>query len=109
LAGSIPDASVYLKAFDIFLLPSRYEGLSITLIEALFAGVPVLTSRVGGAEEMFPPAQLYEFDNNKEFLRKFFDLATDTKTREIAGDINRQNANRFVLEKTVKGYLKLYQ
>jgi glycosyltransferase involved in cell wall biosynthesis len=109
LAGSIPDASVYLKAFDIFLLPSRYEGLSITLIEALFAGVPVLTSRVGGAEEMFPPAQLYEFDNNKEFLRKFFDLATDAKTREIAGDINRQNANRFVLEKTVKGYLKLYQ
>jgi hypothetical protein len=64
---------------------------------------------VGGAEEMFPPAQLYEFDNNKEFLRKFFDLATDAKTREIAGDINRQNANRFVLEKTVKGYLKLYQ
>jgi glycosyltransferase involved in cell wall biosynthesis len=109
LAGSIPDASVCLKAFDIFLLPSRYEGLSITLIEALFAGVPVLTSRVGGAEEMFPPAQLYEFDNNKEFLRKFFDLATDAKTREIAGDINRQNANRFVLEKTVKGYLKLYQ
>ncbi|HMB66251.1 MAG TPA: glycosyltransferase, partial [Patescibacteria group bacterium] len=63
LAGSIPNASRYLKAFNLFVLPSRYEGLSVTLIETLFAGVPVLASKVGGAGEMFPESELFELNN----------------------------------------------
>ncbi|MEA3398682.1 MAG: glycosyltransferase, partial [Patescibacteria group bacterium] len=65
LAGEIKNASQYIKAFDLFVLPSRYEGLSITLIEALFAGVPILASNVGGTPELLEHAkeQLFELDN----------------------------------------------
>jgi len=48
LIGELKDASKYLKAFDLFVLPSRYEGLSIILIESLFAQIPILASDVGG-------------------------------------------------------------
>jgi glycosyltransferase involved in cell wall biosynthesis len=109
LAGSIPNASCYLKAFDLFVLPSRYEGLSITLIETLFARVPVLASNVGGAEEMFPGSQLFELNNKQDFLQKFQKLATDNKAREDASAINKQNAEKFTIENTVAGYLKLYK
>jgi glycosyltransferase involved in cell wall biosynthesis len=37
--------------FDVLLCASDYEGFAITFLEALAAGVPIVTTRVGGAEE----------------------------------------------------------
>ncbi|MBA4395262.1 MAG: glycosyltransferase family 1 protein, partial [Desulfobacca sp.] len=41
-----------LKALDLFLLPSLWEGFSVAILEALAAGVPVIATRVGGAGEV---------------------------------------------------------
>lgn len=42
-----------LRAADVFLLPSRFEGMSVALLEALFLGLPVLvTEQVGMADEI---------------------------------------------------------
>jgi glycosyltransferase involved in cell wall biosynthesis len=41
-----------LSQADAFLLPSRYDGWGVALIEALAAGVPVITSRNVGASEV---------------------------------------------------------
>lgn len=45
-------ASPYLKAFDIFALPSLKEGLPYTLLEAGLAGIPVVATRVGGVPDI---------------------------------------------------------
>lgn len=42
--GSIPNVNEYLNAFDIYLFPSLYEGLSVALIEAQTAGLMCYTS-----------------------------------------------------------------
>ncbi len=42
--GFVPDASKYLKAFDIFLLPSIKEGMPYVLLEAAAAGLPIITT-----------------------------------------------------------------
>jgi len=44
--GFVPDLASRLGAFDLLALPSRYEGLSYTLLEALAAGVPVLAADI---------------------------------------------------------------
>jgi glycosyltransferase involved in cell wall biosynthesis len=41
-----------LKALDLFLLPSLWEGFSMAILEAMAAGVPVIATRVGGAGEV---------------------------------------------------------
>ena len=41
-----------LSAADIFLMPSRYEGISIALLESLAAGVVPVVARVGGQDEI---------------------------------------------------------
>ncbi len=52
LAGTRDDAPDLLPAFDVFALSSRFEGLSIALVEALAAGVPAVATRVGGVPEV---------------------------------------------------------
>ena len=52
LPGQIPEAAKYLKAFDIFVLPSVKEGLPYAMMEAMAAGLPIVATRVGGIPEM---------------------------------------------------------
>ena len=42
----------YLRASDVFVLNTKYEGLSHQILEALALEVPVLTTRVGGNTEV---------------------------------------------------------
>ena len=52
LAGHVDNAAQYLKGFSIFLLPSVKEGLPYTLIEAGYAGLPTISTAVGGIPEI---------------------------------------------------------
>ncbi len=52
LVGFKDNAAAYLPAFDFFLLPSRTEALGIVLLEAGYAGLPVIAARVGGIPEV---------------------------------------------------------
>ncbi|MEQ8661722.1 MAG: glycosyltransferase [Gammaproteobacteria bacterium] len=46
--GRVADPAEYLRAADVYVSPSRYEGLSLGLLEAMGWGVPVVASRVEG-------------------------------------------------------------
>jgi len=51
-AGSRDDVAQLLPAFDVFALSSRNEGLPISLLEAMTAGVPCVATSVGGVPEV---------------------------------------------------------
>ena len=52
--GRIPlnKISLYLKAADVFVLPSSYEGLPHTILEAMLVGTPVVATDIGGISEL---------------------------------------------------------
>lgn len=55
--GFIPDDELknYYTAADLFALPSLYEGFGVVYVDALSGGVPVVTTRCGGPEDIITP------------------------------------------------------
>ena len=51
-AGNLPDVRRALAAMDVFVLPSKEEGMSNALLEAMAAGRPVVATAVGGTREV---------------------------------------------------------
>ena len=50
--GIRKDVKQLLKAADVFIMPSLYEGLSIAMLEAMSMELPIIASNVGGAAEV---------------------------------------------------------
>lgn len=55
LFGERRDVPTVLRAFDLFVLPSRAEGMSNTILEAMATGLPVVATDVGGNPELIEP------------------------------------------------------
>lgn len=50
--GLKDDISLFLKDADLFIFPSQYEGVPMSLIEAMASGLPIIASNVGGIPDM---------------------------------------------------------
>lgn len=105
------NAKIYLKAFDIFVLPSIKEGLSYTLIEALYAGLPIVTTRVGGNPEIIEDNSnglLVPPDNPKELAEAIYKIYSDESLRQKLISNTKQAAEKFSLEKMLGKTEKIY-
>jgi glycosyltransferase involved in cell wall biosynthesis len=52
--GRRQDVRELLSTFDLYVQASHYEGMSVAMLEALAAGLPMVTTRVDGVEDVLP-------------------------------------------------------
>ncbi len=92
------DLPAYLQASDIFVRPSRTEGLGNSFLEAMAAGIPVIGTNVGGIPDFIKDGETGLFadvDSPRSLAQKIEKLARD---RESRGYIVK-NAGELVREK----------
>ncbi|HVO91163.1 MAG TPA: TIGR03088 family PEP-CTERM/XrtA system glycosyltransferase [Casimicrobiaceae bacterium] len=112
LAGERGDVADLLPAFDIFALPSRAEGISNTILEAMACGVPVVATDVGGNAELVAVAQsgdLVPPRNPAALADSIARLARDKALRMRMGAAARASAvTQFSLDEMVRRYALVY-
>jgi glycosyltransferase involved in cell wall biosynthesis len=57
LTGAVNNVCDYLRASDVFVFPSHYEGFGLSIIEAMACGLPVVVTRVGVALDIVQPGR----------------------------------------------------
>ena len=113
LEGFTKDVPRYLASFDCFVQPSTEEGLSLTILEAAAAGVPVIASSVGGTPEIIEngitgtlvPAG--DVDAIAHALESF--IENPAPFREMARRAQEDVTRRFSLEGMAARYEALYR
>lgn len=110
--GDVPDVAPYLAASDVFVLPSRAEGMSNALLEALATGLPCLASAVGGNQAVIAPGEnglLSPPEDARELAAGLRALLSDGALRARLAVAARQTAERrFSLDSVADRHRALY-
>jgi len=113
LAGFVDNAPRYLKAFDIFLLPSVTEALGISILEAGAIGMPVVATSVGGIPEIVEdmktgilvrPKQPKEIASAIKFL-----VNNPARAEEFGKNLGKKVSEKFSLDEMVRKTAELYK
>jgi len=113
LVGFKKDIENYIKAFDIFILSSDFEGFSGSLLNAMILRTPVISTDAGGAKEVIinnKTGILIPKRNPKVLAESIFHLYSNASLREHL----RENAykvvkEKFSAEKMVEKYIIVYE
>ncbi|MBQ9243998.1 MAG: glycosyltransferase family 4 protein [Proteobacteria bacterium] len=97
---------------DVFILPSEYEGQPLSILEAMFESLPVVTTRVGGIPEIFSDdetgVRYVSPGDAEQIVEVLAALEADPECRRSMGDANLKVAqSRFTPEKHIESMLRI--
>ncbi|MDB6063068.1 MAG: hypothetical protein JWM78_3171 [Verrucomicrobiaceae bacterium] len=111
--GFCNDSAAFLAQLDIFLLSSRSEGFSISTIEAMATGLPIVATRCGGPEEIVSDSVdglLVESENPIALANGVLKLLDDRNLQtRIAENGNRRAREAFEISGMIGQYTRLYE
>jgi glycosyltransferase involved in cell wall biosynthesis len=109
-----PDSNVprFLSELDVFVLSSQTEGLPVCILEAMAAGLPIVSTRVGGVPEAAPEGEVawYCPPSDPAALASAMEEAAQSGDLALRGARGaRIVAERFSIEATMSQYLRLFE
>jgi len=111
-SGWRPDVPEILAASALLVLPSRWEGMPNVVLEAMATGLPVVSTRAAGVEELLGPladGQTADVNDAEGFSEMVLRLAGNPKKSKEIGNLNRRRASEnFSIGAMVAAYEQLY-
>lgn len=111
--GARSDIYDLIKDFNVFLLTSKQEGFPLVIIEAMAAGVPVISTNVGGISEVIKNNEtgiLIPPESPKELSKAVIELLSDKKlTKDIIDNAQIAVNKHFTVENMTSNTLNIYK
>lgn len=110
-AGFVPDISEFYAASDIFVFPTAYEAFSLATLEAVASGLPILSTRVNGTEELITEGYNGFFIKRdpKDIAEKINILISDENLRKQMARNARKTAENYSWDIVAKKTLKVFE
>jgi len=108
--GEIPNAHQLLPLVNIFILPSDYEGMPMSILESLSYGIPVVASNVGGIGEVLDTKNGYAVTNSGDSFARYILTYKRDQVLYAQAKLNATDSYRskFTVSKMYQSYLSLY-
>lgn len=108
--GSRDDIPALLASSDLFVAPSRSEGLPVAILEAMAAARPVVATAVGGTCEVLEGVGWLTADRDPQALAGAIQKALSAPqiTRQKAETARRRVKRRYGFDQMIDAYLRLY-
>lgn len=99
------------KISDIFIFPSKREGLSVSLMEAMAFGLPVLASNIRGNYDLIDEGlggELFDPKDSKVLANKINKLLDKQSLMNSFGDYNKNKVQIYSIDNVLKQVTKIY-
>jgi UDP-glucose:(heptosyl)LPS alpha-1,3-glucosyltransferase len=109
--GPVREMEQYYAASDIYVHPTFYDSCSLTVLEALASGLPVVTTRFNGAADAMPSeagGKVIEDPADIENLAESIALFFDEDRRREAGFVARQWVENYPSARHIEDILNIY-
>jgi glycosyltransferase involved in cell wall biosynthesis len=108
--GRRSDVAAVLKASDIYVHSTNFEGFGISACEAMAAGLPVVASDVPGLAQLVAGAGLlFPVGDDKALAQHLTSLIESPELRREMSQAGVRRARQFSVENTVDGCIRMYQ
>lgn len=111
--GKVSNVNEYMKASDIFVLPSYSEGLPNVLLEAAASGLALIATDIGGSRDIVLDnvnGRLVELGNSRQLSNALGQIIDDKELQVRYGQESRKYAvNKFSLKHVSRAYIDLYK
>jgi len=110
--GSVHDITKVVPGFDAAVLPSLFEGLSITLLEYMAGGLPIIASDIPNNREVVgdnEAGMLFKVGDEQALAETILRLYEQPEMRQkLASEAKKRYRERFTVEAMVNKYSQLY-
>jgi glycosyltransferase involved in cell wall biosynthesis len=102
--------SAYMSSFDYLLMPSNFEGLALTSIEASFAKIPTIINACMGLDETLPSDWPLKVTNNsvKQFVHLFRDVLPNVDRNKLGEKAYHFVSENFRIDTMQQEYERVY-
>jgi glycosyltransferase involved in cell wall biosynthesis len=110
LAGFHRNPEADLRAADVVVIPSRYDGMALVLLEAMACGAAIVATRVAGCEALEGAGVLIPVEDPGALAEAVDALLADPGRRRSLGQAARERvAEQYSLQRSLDGILRLWQ
>ena len=110
LVGFRPDPAPDLRAADVVMVPSRYDGMALVLLEAMACGAAVVATRVPGSSALEGAGQLVPVEDPQALAAAVDALLADPDQGRSLGLAARERVvENYSLQRSVDGTLGLWR
>lgn len=112
LTGFSKNIREILPSFDIFLFTSKTEGLGTSVLDAMVAGVPIVTTAAGGVPEMIRHEEnglMYQVKDEEGLTAGVLRMMNGPQLAKRLADMARETVKEFSKEKTAASTVEVYK